>query len=774
MNRMGFKADVVLETKLLTVYAKSGRLTDARRVLDEMPNANVVSWTAMIAAYAKHGHAEEALKLFSLMQRTGIRPDPFAFVSVLPACANMESLELGKEAHEDIIRSGFQSNIFVGSSVVDMYVKCGSIEDARKVFDKMPERNVVSWTAMIAGYAQNGHVDEAFELFEKMPRRDLFSWNVMIAGYAQNGQVDDALELFRKMPERDTVSWNAMITGFAENGYIVEALKLFNQMPERDVVSWNAMITGYTKQGSVEEALRLFCQMQQSGIQPNQISFASVLPAFGISSVLEDGKEVHEEIIRRGYEFDIFVGNALVDMYAKCRNVGYAQKVFDRMPKRNVVSWNAVIGGYTHNGLIDEAMKLFQRMPERNAVSWTIMIAGCVHSGHFDMTLELFLQMQLTGVRSDWGTFASVLSGCANMGALQKGKEVHENIVRSGIQFDVFVGSALVDMYAKCGRIDEACKVFDEMPRKDVVSWSAMVLGFAMHGHAKEALQLFEQMQHLGMEPNHVTFIGILSACCHADLVDKGLKYFDYMSRVYHITPEIDHYCCMVDLLGRAGCLDEAEDFINRMPIKPNIAIWGSLLASCRKHFNIELGERVAEHVINLDPTHAAHYVLLSNIYAEAGRWDDIEKVRKMMKDRNIKKMPGCSWIELKSKTYTFLTGDKSHPQTPKIYSELEKLSGQMKEAGYVSNTDFVLHDVEGEQKEHILCHHSEKLAISFGLINTSPGTPIRIIKNLRVCGDCHSAISFISKIAPREIVVRDASRFHHFKNGKCSCGDYW
>eukprot|EP01018_Ginkgo_biloba_P026248 Gb_03927 [translate_table: standard] len=736
MIETGLNPGSFLETKILVMYANCGSLVDARRIFYEIPELNVVSWTVMIAAYARRGCSQDALTLFYQMKRTGIQPNEFTFASVLPACAHLAALEHGKEVHKDAAISGFQSNVFVGSALVDMYVKCMSIEDARLIFDKMSERNVVSWTAMISGYARNGYVDEALQLFQEMPNRNVVSWTAMIAGYTQNGRFDDALKLFQ--------------------------------------------------------------QMQLTNVKPNPDTFACILSACANVAALNAAKELHEDTIRSGFQYDVFVGSALVDMYAKCGSIKNARDVFDKMLDRNVVSWNAMIAGYTEYGQVGEAIKLFQEMPEQNVVSWNVMIAGYAHNGYFNEALKLFQQMQLTGVKPnsdtfasvlqacaslaslclgmkpDSETFASVLPACANLAALHKGKEVHEDIIRSGFQTDIFLENAIVDLYTKCGNIKDAHKAFHKMPRKNVVSWTAMIVGYAMHGFGKEALELFDQMQQSGMKPDHVTFVGILSACCNAGLVDDGWQHFDRMSRDYCISPSVEHYCCMVNLLGRAGRLDEAQDFINKMPITPDAAVWGSLLGSCRIHTNMKLGVQVAEQILELNSERAMHYVLLSNMYAAAGRWDDVEKVRKIMKDRRVKKMPGCSWIEVNNKVYAFLVGDRSHPQTQKIYAKLDILYAQMKGAGYVPDTSFVLHDVEEEQKEHILCHHSEKLAIAFGLINTSPGTPLRIVKNLRVCGDCHSATKFISKIVGREIVARDANRFHHFKDGQCSCGDYW
>eukprot|EP01018_Ginkgo_biloba_P001343 Gb_25869 [translate_table: standard] len=751
--------DISLGNKLVTLYAKYGNLLDARRVFDHMPERDVISWTVIIAAYPKLGYSEESLALFHQMQRTGIQPNRFTFASVLPSCANLEALERGMEIHNHIVRSGFQCDLSVGNALVDMYAKCRSIETARIVFDKMPQRDVVSWNTLLAGYLHNRQVHEGLKLFVKMPERNVVSWNVMIAGYAQNGHPYEAMKLFEKMTEWNVISWNSMIAGYAQNGYVDEALKLFQKMPERNVVSWNALIAGYAQNGYYEEALELFKRMQLVNMKPNSKTFVSVLPACAGLTDLEQGNAIHEEVIRIGCQSDVSVGNALVDMYAKCGVTKNARHVFDEMTRRDTVSWNAMIAGYAQNGNIDEALRLFQKMPSPNVVSWTAMIAGCAQNGFSKEALRVFRQMQLVGVKPNAKTFASVLPACSNLATLDQGKEIHEEIIineiqsdvfvgsalvdmyakceriesarylfdkmsernvvswnamiagyaqsgqgeealklfrqmhlagvktnsktytsvlsacasltaleqgkeihgeiiRSGIQSELFAGSALVDMYAKCGSIENARYVFDKLHRRDLVSWNAMIAGYAMHGCGKEALNIFEQMQHYATDPDHVTLVGVLSACCHAGLVDEGRQYFDCMDQYYHITPAMEHYGCIVDLLGRAGHLDEAQDFINKMPIKPDATTWGCLLGACKIHKNLELGERVAEYLFELDPKNAASYVLLSSIYAEAGRWDDIENVRKMMRDSQVKKKPGCSWIEINKQVHVFLAGD--------------------------------------------------------------------------------------------------------------------
>eukprot|EP01018_Ginkgo_biloba_P021393 Gb_16101 [translate_table: standard] len=690
----------------------------------------------------EQGRLKEALRVFHRMKQS---LDNSTYVSLLRGCTRKKSLSDGKRVLAHINERGFMPDKLLRNTIVNMYAKCGSLGDARIVFNQMPERDVFSWTVMIAAYAKQGFAKEASTLFHQMQRAGIqpnqFTFASVLSACADLEAVKDVHEkISRSGFQSDAFVGSALVDMYGKYGSIEDARNAFDKIPQRDLVLWNAMIAAYSRLEHSEEAFTLLSQMQRTGIQPDQYTFASVLPACAILAVLKD---VHEQIIRSGFQSDVFLGSALVDMYAKCGSIENARHVFDKMPQRDVVSWNAMISAYASQGPSQEALKLFY-------------------------------QMQRTSIQPNQFTFASVLPACANLAALEQGMEIHKEIIRSGILCDIVVESAVLDMYAKCGNIEKARNLFHKMPQRNAVSWTSMIAGYAMHGRPKEALKLFEQMQHSGINPNHVTLVCVLSACCHAGLVDKGQHYFDCMSQYYHITPTMEHYGCMVDLLGRAGRLDEAQEFINKMPIKPDASVWGCLLGACRIHNNLELGERVAEHIFELDPTNSGPYVLLSNMYAAVGRWDDIEKVRNMMKDRKVVKTPGCSWIEVNKQVHAFLVGDRSHPQTERIYAKLERLSRQMKAAGYVPNTRFVLNDVEEEQKQQILCYHSEKLAIAFGLISTTPGTTIRVIKNLRMCGDCHSAIKFISKIVVREIFVRDANRYHHFEDGQCSCGDYW
>eukprot|EP01018_Ginkgo_biloba_P030033 Gb_09792 [translate_table: standard] len=848
--KTGADLSVFQRNNLVNMYAKSGSLEHARQVFDQIPQRNEVSWNAVIAAYARLGHGKEALELFRLMQREGMKPTQFVLASVISACTSVAAVEQGNQMHANIIKTGLESDVFVASALLHMYAKCGWLRTALQVFDKMPVRNVVSWTAMMVGYVQHGYAEDALLLYTQMQREvspNYKSFAIVLAACGclqaeEQGKQVHAHTIKTGFESNVSVG-NGLVTAYAKCGNIGDVCKVFNQMPKQDIISWNAMISGYANSGHDEEALKCFRKMQWADTKLNSVTLSSVLSSCVSLEALEQGKELHGYTIKTGYESSISVGNALVTMYARSSNIGDAGQVFDRMPGKDLVSWNALIGGYIENdqveegmnffyqmqqagvrmnyitfvsllsacgvpkalelgkqlhaniisagfepdmfvrnalvtmyancGSIENASKLFSKMPKEDVVSWNAMIAGYTHNGLGEAGLKLFWHLQRAGMRMDNFTFATALAACASLAALGHGKQVHASIIKAKFDWDVFVETALIDMYAKCGGIEDARLVFDKMFEQKIFSWNAMIAGYARHGHGEKALQLFCQMQLAGMNPDHVTFVSVLSACSHAGLVDEGYNYFHSMSHNHGIAPRVEHYACMVDLLGRAGCLDEAEDFINKMPLEPSALVWRSLLGACRVHCNMDKGKYAAECLLELDPHDAATYVLLSNIYAAAGKWNDVAKVRMLMKDNQVKKNPGCSWIEIKNRIHSFVAEDRTHPQMEEIYAKLEKLTEQIRVAGYVPDTNFALHDVDQEQKQHNLSYHSEKLAIAFGLLSTPLGTSIRIIKNLRVCGDCHTVTKFISKIAEREIILRDAYRYHHFKDGMCSCGDY-
>ncbi|XP_057858097.2 pentatricopeptide repeat-containing protein At2g13600-like isoform X2 [Cryptomeria japonica] len=820
-RRFAFATRTIFHNKLIHVYVKCGSLVDARKVFDQMKERDRVSWNTIIAAYRSHGYPEEAVTLFHHMQEIGFQPDQFTFASVLPACAKMGALEQGMHIHQSIKDGGILSNVMVATALVDMYAKCGSIDKARELFDRIPQRNVISWNAMIAGYAHNGFAEKAVETFNQMQLTglkpdsstfvsiltacakmealeqgmhihqsikdkgilsDVVVATALVDMYAKCGSIEKARELFDKIPQRNVISWNAMIAGYAQNGFVEKALETFHQMQLAGVkpnsttyasifpacAKMGDLELGYAQNGFLAKSLETFKRMQLAGVKPDSTTFVSILPACAKMGALDHGMGIHESIMEWGFSSDIVVGNALVDMYAKCGSIEKARELFERMPQRDVASWNAMIAGYAQNGfvekaletfnqmqlarvkpnsttfasvlpacakmgaleqgmeihqsvtdrgilsdgivatalvdmyakcgIIDKARELFDRMSQRDVISWNAMIAGYAQNGLVEKALETFKQMQLAAIKPNSATFASILPACAKMGALEQGMYIHQSIMEGGYLLDIIVGNALVDMYAKCGSIHKARELFDTMPQRDVISWNAMIGGYAQNGFCKDALKIFELMKHSGIYPDIVSFACVLCACSHAGLVDEGCTYFNQMSHSYSITPTVDHYVCMVDLLARAGYLEDTLNFIIKMPVKPVTLVWLCFLGACRSHMNIGLGVFSAMLLFELYPKNAASYVLLSNIYAEVGRWDEVQMVRRLMKDRGINKIPGCSWIEDHKIVHAFCVGDGSHPQAQEIYAKLDNLAWEMKAAGHFPDSRQLDNDVEGKK----------------------------------------------------------------------------
>ncbi|KAG9454987.1 hypothetical protein H6P81_007891 [Aristolochia fimbriata] len=612
---------------------------------------SVAAWNGVISDLARGGDALEALRAFACMRRLAVKPDRSSFPCALNACAALCALRSGEQLHLQAIGIGLVADLFVSSALVDFYAKCGNISSARKLFDEIPHRNIVSWTSLIVGYVKND---------------------------------------------------------------------------------------------SPEEALLLFKESLQEGVEIDAVVAVAVMSACARVSEKKVTRGVHGWLLKSGMERDVSVGNTLLDGYAKSGELVVARKVFDAMEERDVVSWNSMIAVYAQNGLWAEAVELFRTM------TW----AG-------DLCYNAV-------------TLSTVLLACAHSGALMTGKCIHDQVIRKDLEQNVVVGTSVIDMYCKCGRVGMARRSFNRMKNKNLKSWSAMIAGYGMHGRANEALEVFCEMQNAGVLPNYITFISVLAACSHAGLVNEGRRWFRAMTQEFKIEPGVEHYGCMVDLLGRAGHVDEAYGLIKGMKVAPDFVVWGALLGACRIHKNVEVGEISARKLFALDPKNCGYYVLLSNIYADVGRWKDVERLRVLMKNRGLVKPPGYSLLELKCRLHVFLVGDKEHPEHQRIYQYLEELTTKILEVGYIPDTRSVLHDVDQEEKETSLRVHSEKLAISYGILNTVPGATFQVIKNLRVCGDCHTWTKLVAKVVNREIVVRDSNRFHHFKEGICSCGDYW
>ncbi|KAJ0964343.1 hypothetical protein J5N97_029465 [Dioscorea zingiberensis] len=558
----------------------------------------------------------------------------------------------------------------------------------------------------------------------------------------------DHAKLLRSGEILDTIAAGKLISdiafsGAANLGY-ARSLFAWIQSP-LNTFMWNSLIRGYAHGDDPREAISLYRQMLANGYLPNNYTFPFILKACTRINDPRVGLGVHGTLIRHGFEdFDPFIQTSLVNFYASCGSIEVAQKLFDRSPQRDVTSWNALIKAYIGCCRFSDAIRVFRLMQDRS------------------------------NARADEITMLGVVSACAHLGALDMGKWVHAYVDRSRMRLTRNLGTALINMYARCGEIESASFLFREMKDKDIRTWSVMIGGFALNGLANEALDLFSEMQSAGVKPDSVTLTGVLSACSHAGLVQEGMKLFDEMRDLFLVEPTIEHYGCVVDLLGRAGELEEALALIKRMSLKPDVMLWGALLVACRVHKNVEIGEMVAKEMLVLDSQNAGAHVFLSNVYAATGKWDLVEQVRSLMKEQKIRKPPGSSSIELDGVVHEFLSGDTSHPQSDQIYRMLNEIRRRAGLIGHRPATGGVPFDIDEEDKEVCITQHSEKLALAFGLLNTEEGTVIRIVKNLRICEDCHSVMQLVSEVFDRIVVVRDRNRFHHFKNGSCSCRNYW
>lgn len=522
------------------------------------------------------------------------------------------------------------------------------------------------------------------------------------------------------------------------------ARQLFDQIPQPDIVLFNTMTRGYARTDTPLLAVTLFSQILLSGLFPDDYTFSSLLKACASSKALEEGRQLHSLAIKLGLCENVYLSPTLINMYTACNEMDCARRVFDNVCEPCIVTYNSMITGYARGSRPNEALSLFRELQTRN-------------------------------LKPNDVTMLSVLSSCALLGALDLGKWMHEYVKKNNIDRFVKVNTALIDMYAKCGSLDDAVHIFENMAVRDTQAWSAMIMSYAIHGHGPKALALFIEMRKAGIKPDGVTFLGLLYACSHTGLVQDGFGYFYSMRDKFGVVPGIKHYGCMVDLLGRAGRLEEAYQFIVGLPITPTPILWRTLLSACGSHGNVELGKRVIERIFELDDSHGGDYIIYSNMCARAGRWGEVDNVRKLMNTRGVVKIPGCSSIEVNNVVHEFFSGDGVHSVSTKLYQALDELVKELKSVGYVPDTSLVFHaDMEEVEKEVNLRYHSEKLAITFGLLNTPPGTTIRVVKNLRICGDCHSAAKLISLIFGRQIVLRDIQRFHHFKDGKCSCDNYW
>ncbi|KAH7428944.1 hypothetical protein KP509_09G024000 [Ceratopteris richardii] len=632
-----------------------------------------------------------------------------------------------------------------------MYGILASIEDTLHVFATMPRRNVFSWATMIVAYVHRRKEESAVQLFLDMlregviPINHIFSSILGVCTRKEMLKLGTYIHIYIQLVglERDPFVGTALVDMYGACDCTETARAAFDRINMKDVVSWTAMIMAYGQHGEGAKAFEIYLKMKDSGVLPNEVTYCSLLNACANLLDVEYGKIVHAEVCKLGLLSSSLVNNALSNMYGKSGSLEEAEWVFHKLSQRDVVSWNCIISSFASHG-------------------------------QYNRALYTFVQMSKEEMDSNDVTFISILQIFSDLAAPIPGRNTHSYIIETSYESYPVVSTALVTMYGKCGSLEDAEWVFYNTCRRDVISWSALIAAHAYHGHGKDVVRLFEMMKKEGIKPDEVTFVSLLSSCSHSGLIDEASRHFRSMKEDQGLSRTMEHYACMVDLHGRIGQLEEAEKLIYEMPFPPNHVIWEIFLAACRVHRDMKRGRVAAEQVLQLAPDKSAPYVLLSNLYASEGKWEEELRIRKLMIERGVKKQVGCSSVEVGNVLHRFIVRDRSHPRTEEIYAELERLHLEMKAEGYIPETNLVLHDVEEELKEQLLSHHSEKLAIAFGLISTSQEAPLHIVKNLRICSDCHTAAKYISKIREREIIMRDYNRFHRFKNGLCSCGDYW
>ncbi|KAI3471547.1 hypothetical protein Pfo_028197 [Paulownia fortunei] len=705
---------------------------------------NEQSVNVYISSLCKQKLFKDALQAFDVLEKNAdCLVYPSTYTHLISACSSLRSIEYGRKIHNHVLKSNLLPNMILENHIVNMYGKCGSTKDARKVFDNMWERNVVTWTALIAGYSQN---QAGF-----MP--DQFTFGSVIKACSSLTEADLGWQLHAQVIKSEfgshLIAQNALIAMYTKFGQINEACNVFSCIKSKDLISWSSMIAGFSKLGYELEALCCFKEMLfQSTYKPNEFIFGSVFSACASLGQPEYGRQIHGISIKYGFEGDAFAGCSLTDMYAKCGFLYSAKTAFDLIENPDIVSWNAMIAGFAYGGDANEAMLIFSQMrhlgsapdditirsllwkqvhsyiikigldldlPVCNTlltmyancsdyvdaykmfndiqgyadlVSWNAIITMCMHQNQVAEVFSLFRTMLIFQGRPDYITLANVLGACGKVASLEMGDQVYCCAMKNGLDLDIMVMNGLIDMYVKCGSLERARKLFDCMGNLDVVSWSSLIVGYAQFGYGEEALNLFRRMKNQGIKPNQVTLVGVLTACSHVGLVEEGMQLFKTMEQEHGVVPTREHFSCVVDMLARAGRIHDAEAFINQMVFEPDIVMWKTLLAACKNRSNVEVGKRVAENILKIDPSNSAAHVLLCGIYAFSGGWKDVATLRTSMREKGVKKVPGQSWIEVKNRIHVFSAEDGLHPERDKIFSMLEELWLQILDAGYIASLE--------------------------------------------------------------------------------------
>ncbi|CAL4895129.1 unnamed protein product [Urochloa decumbens] len=755
--RAGRARDPHVACALVDLLARLGRGSSSRRLLEEAADGkDAVLWNKHVAMLAEAEEWREAIAVFAEMQARGVSADGYACARALHACGRAGALREGKAVHAHAAKAGHvAAHPLVPGFLAGMYAENADVAAATRVLETT-DAAAVAWNAVLACCARLGLVDDALELAERMVRSG----------------------------------------------------------PEPSLATWNTVLSGCSRHGHDMEAFGVVRRMMKQGLLPDSSTMSSLLKSVANLGQLAHGMEAHGFFLRHRLEPDVYTGTAFVDMYAKCGRLDCAQKVFNALDLRNMTTWNSLVSGYANAGQFDNALKLVEEMKMNrldpdittwnglitgysmngrssqaalllrqikaiglapNVVSWTSLISGSCHNGEYEDSFYFFNEMQKDDVQPSVVTMSVLLRACAGLALLKKGKEMHCFVLRRAYDHDMVVRTALIDMYSKAGSLTSAKRIFESIQKNNLVSCNAMLTGLAVHGQGREAMALFHDMCNSGLKPDSITFTALLTACRSMELITEGWEYFDSMESRYGVTPTVENYACMVDLLSRCGYLDEAMDFINKSPFKSAASLWGALLTGCTVHGNLALAEAAARKLFKLEPYNSANYLQMVSLYEHEQMFDEAESLKYAMKARTLNTRPGWSWIQIEQSIHVFEVEGKPHPDTAEIYEELIRLVFQIRKAGYVPDTSCIAYNVPEEEKEKLLLSHTEKLAITYGLIHSDASrVPIRVIKNTRMCNDCHEVAKHISAICDRQIILRDADKFHHFTSGKCSCNDCW
>ncbi|KAM0032221.1 putative tetratricopeptide-like helical domain superfamily, DYW domain-containing protein [Helianthus debilis subsp. tardiflorus] len=769
---------------LILTYLKLGLTSHAHKVFDCVTSPDIVTYTTMVSWFAKNNREIEAVKLFNEMRRLGIEVNEYSFVGILTACGRVLDLELGCQVHSLAAKLGCVDDTYVSNALMGFYCKCGCLGYARKVFDEMSERDVSSWNTVISGLVKEYEYEQGLGLFRELLQGDgieadrftlstvltacaehgavmegrevharavkfgleknLSVRNALIGFYSKWGKLKDVVHLFDTMPVKDVITWTQMISVCMESGLVEMAEKVFDKMPERNCVSYNALLQGFFQNGVPSRALYMFCRMVSKGVELDDFSLTIVINACGLYVDKDTSKQIHGFVLKCGVGSNDRIESALLDMCSKCGRMTDAEEIFrcNSLTRKSSSIWTSMICGYARNGLPDKALSLFfEGQAEQH------------------MVVDEIVSTTILGI-------------CATLGFDRIGEQIHSIAFKLDLLHDIRVGNALIGMYSKCGNMTAAINVFNNMKRHDIVSWNSLMGGYIFHKQGDNALDLWEDMKKKNVNPDLITTLLIISAYTHTSLskVDECYTFFHSMKTAYNIEPDSNHYASLVSVFGKWGFLEEAEDIIKKMPYDPDPSVWRALLDNCRVHMNTVIGKRAAKEILAKKPNDASTYILVSNLYSASGRWHCSETIREEMREQGFQKRPGKSWIIHDNKVHSFYARDKSHACSKDIYSGLDILVLECLKIGYVPDTSFVLHEVEEHQKRDFLYYHSAKLAVTYGLLMTKGRMPVRVMKNIMLCGDCHSFFKYVSVVTKREIHVRDASGFHCFVNGECTC----